>query len=185
MPHTQHALRPEFTETLARRLVQGESINLISPHGQGRRRTLQDLHSLLPKDYAVKQIDLRADEATWKRWLSDFPENCKVKLLILHNFDLLTDQAIANKLNIIMNQKVVTLLTVSEATRPNRLPNIKNEMLPSVTARQLQMEMCRRNLPVDTSEHIELANWLLTQTEPYSLLDTLNDDWFEQRPWSA
>ncbi|MDX8407194.1 MAG: hypothetical protein R8L58_02295 [Mariprofundaceae bacterium] len=50
-------LRPDFTHALAARLEQGASINLTARHGCGRRRTLQDLRTVL----AAKMRDLYAD----------------------------------------------------------------------------------------------------------------------------
>ena len=54
-----HKLRPAFTEDLAARLAEGACINLVSPHGQGRRRTLADLYGCLPSSMQVLQANLR------------------------------------------------------------------------------------------------------------------------------
>ena len=56
---TKRCLRPEFTASLAGFILSGESVNLISPHGQGRRRTLDDLRQFLPGSTLVIQLNMR------------------------------------------------------------------------------------------------------------------------------
>lgn len=141
-------LRPNFTKQLAARLLQGESINLIAAHGLGRRRTLTDLRSLLPKDMRLLYADL-------KFCLNDFPatlaelcaqaglDSARVSnlgdligllsqipvpaLLILHNIDLLRcsahdplfDSAMLPHLARIAEHRHLALLTVSEDIHPD------------------------------------------------------------------
>lgn len=51
-------LRPEFTAALAGFILSGESVNLISPHGQGRRRTLEDLRQFIPGSTMIIQLNM-------------------------------------------------------------------------------------------------------------------------------
>ncbi|NWF35574.1 hypothetical protein [Mariprofundus sp. KV] len=103
-------LRPEFTAALAGFILSGESVNLISPHGQGRRRTLEDLHQFIPGSTMIIQLNMLLYCHDLKGFLKAIAsyfnhpetnvnslgglfdqlekENQKV-LLILHNFDQL------------------------------------------------------------------------------------------------
>ncbi|NWF39516.1 hypothetical protein F3F96_10265 [Mariprofundus sp. NF] len=101
-------LRPGFTAALAGFILSGESVNLISPHGQGRRRTLDDLRSFIPGSTMIIQLNMQlychdlkgflkaiasyfnhpdhSVESLGKLFNQLEKENQKV-LLILHNFD--------------------------------------------------------------------------------------------------
>ena len=68
----QPLLRPEFTQQLAARLLQGTNINLIGAHGQGRRRTLGDLQHLLADTIPIQKIDLQRDNIELSIWLMQF-----------------------------------------------------------------------------------------------------------------
>ena len=138
-----HCLRPEFTYSLADRLICGESINLISPHGQGRRRTLEDLCRFLPGSTMAIQINMRFYCLDFKGFLKAIgtyfnhpadrvsslgalfdqleKENRNV-LLILHNFDELWSgkalkdgysPAFIDDLNR-LREREITLLCVTE-----------------------------------------------------------------------
>jgi len=105
-------LRPAFTKELAARLQQGASINLTAPHGLGRRRTLQDLRTLLPADMCVLYADMKFSADDFTATLADLCQQAglssktiqhagqlidalshKPALLILHNFDLLRNDS--------------------------------------------------------------------------------------------
>jgi len=147
-PLLRPLLRPSFTRELAVRLSQGASINLTAPHGRGRRRTIEDLRSVLPPDLRVLYADM-------KHCLNDFPatlrelctqaglENNDIAdlgdlieslsgnpapaLLILHNFDLLRtelhdplyDSALLAHLSTFAAHPHLALLTVSEDIYPD------------------------------------------------------------------
>jgi len=138
-----HCLRPEFTYSLADRLICGESINLISPHGQGRRRTLEDLCTFLPGSTMTIQINMRFYLLDFKGFLKAIgtyfnhpgdhisslgvlfdqleKENRNV-LLILHNFDeLWSGKALKDGYNAgfiddlnRLRERQITLLCVTE-----------------------------------------------------------------------
>ncbi len=59
VPEFTAFLRPEFTALLTAKILTGESLNLISPHGQGRRRTLHDLRHNLPKPLQLFHFNMR------------------------------------------------------------------------------------------------------------------------------
>jgi len=103
-------LRPEFTRVLARRLVQGESINMTAPHGYGRRQTLLDLRRVLPPGMRVLHANLKFCLDDCSALLADLAVQAGLNpsevhnlgqlleaqarhlapsLVILHNFDLL------------------------------------------------------------------------------------------------
>jgi len=141
-------LRPSFTKKLAARLSQGASINLTAPHGMGRRRTLQDLLSVLPPDMRVLYTDMkfclndfpatlrelraqaRCDDATIANLgslIESLSGNPAPALLILHNVDLLRsaahdplyDSALLPHLVAIKAHAQLSLLTVSETLYPD------------------------------------------------------------------
>ncbi len=160
----QRHLRPEFTQKLAEQLFNGAHINLISPHGQGRRRTLQDLRHALPDTLSVFQTDLKTHEGDLKTWVSQ-AITTKQTLLILHNFHLLSDISVLEQLNTIKKQHNIALLYVSEKTEQNLLIHAENVLLPSITKAQLLIEFKRRQLPIDASQYNQLADsladWLI------------------------
>jgi len=138
-------LRPEFTSRITDQLLAGESINLISPHGQGRRRTLHDLRQNLPPSLQVFHMNMRTYKVNYKGFYNDlsaqikhhsaFDKNFKTllnniekqhekSLLILHNFDDLRadndisigyDQHFFQALNSIQQRCTMALLCVSTA----------------------------------------------------------------------
>ncbi|RLL51265.1 hypothetical protein D8Y20_09745 [Mariprofundus sp. EBB-1] len=137
-------LRPVFTASLANTLLAGACIHLISAHGQGRRRTLQDLRHLLSGSLQTFHMNMRSYKFDYKDFIDDLilqsgskpstpqsldsilkkierkPQN---SLLILHNFDELrcTESIHAGysslffqALNSIQHRKNIALLCVSE-----------------------------------------------------------------------
>ena len=146
LPHP--LLRPEFTHSLAARLLQGARINLTAPHGLGRRRTVQDLRTLLPPDMLVLYADIKLCADDFAGTLRDLcvqaalqdgdishlgqliealGETRKAALLILHNVDLLRDAphdrlfdtALLPSLAHIAAYPQLALLTVSETIHPD------------------------------------------------------------------
>ncbi|MDQ6969952.1 MAG: hypothetical protein Q9M16_05540 [Mariprofundus sp.] len=102
------SLRPEFTSELSHQLLAGASLNMISPHGQGRRRTLQDLQHQLPASLQIIHMNIRSYVSDYTGFFNHAcaqsniatapPENLaelldhiesgsKQQLFILHNFD--------------------------------------------------------------------------------------------------
>jgi len=59
-------LRPEFTSHITVQLLAEESINLIRPHGQGRRRTRYDLRQNLPASIHVFHMNMRSYKYDYK-----------------------------------------------------------------------------------------------------------------------
>jgi len=170
----QYALRLEFTKQLVARLLDGESINLISPHGQGRRRTLQDLRTLLPDSISVQQLDLRRDSVDPGDWLSQTVDSSRKTLLILHNFNELnqensSSQPFIELLNSISKQPALSLLAVSEK-RVTQSLRITPLLLPVLTSKQLSRELERHRPKLSENELTEMANRLLLDKAPYTAL---------------
>ena len=139
-------LRPEFTGSLTEYLSAGQCINLISPHGQGRRRTLHDLSLSLPLSMQIISINISDYYCDYKGFYKHLSSQIKeqpsqaesfnnlldhiemqnrTSLLILHNFDLLRhaegidtayDAIFFQALNSITERQHIALLCVSEST---------------------------------------------------------------------
>ncbi|OIO74420.1 MAG: hypothetical protein AUJ57_02235 [Zetaproteobacteria bacterium CG1_02_53_45] len=144
-------LRPEFTQSLATRLLAGQSINLLSPHGQGRRRTLQDLRHILPESLRIHQINMRHHHADYNGFYHDLclqiecstsalgaldelldliEQSGQKTLLILHNFDEIRNrsalaggynQGFMQTLNSVRYRENIALLYVGECEYDNYL----------------------------------------------------------------
>jgi len=103
-------LRPAFMRALAACLEHGASINLTAPHGFGRRRTLQDLRTVLAAEMHILHADMKFCANDFTGMLADLcaqthlhvsnighlgqliealAQKPEPALLILHNFDLL------------------------------------------------------------------------------------------------
>jgi len=138
-------LRPEFTTKITDQLLAGASINLISPHGQGRRRTLHDLRQNLPASTHVFHLNMQLYKDDYKGFfdslcsqaehdptsleclqmlLHTIEKKYHKSLLILHNFDALRaendidqryDQQFFQALNSIQQRCSMALLCVSTA----------------------------------------------------------------------
>ncbi len=102
-------LRPAFTQHLAKTLLAGQSVNLVSPHGRGRRQTLIDLISLLD-DVQVAKIDLKREQKQWQTWLEETLSLHGQVIVIIHNIEHIK-QYQKQALNAL---KKFTLLCVSE-----------------------------------------------------------------------
>jgi hypothetical protein len=191
-------LRPEFSRALAERLSEGDCINLISPHGQGRRRTLEDLRRhCLPATTHVLQANLRdypqslstmlgdlstqaglAGTGSMEALLDRLPQMAGRTLIVLHNFDELNpclasgyDDAFFEALNGIHERVGIALLCVCEQV-PEAWPlQIESIHLPPLTPEQLMAELARRNFAVPPESWPDIANWLAVQPAPYSLLE--------------
>jgi len=79
-------LRPAFTHALADTLLAGKHVNLISPHGRGRRQTLLDLEGLL-NDVLVRKIDLKREQNKWDLWLEETLGLSGQTVVIIHNIE--------------------------------------------------------------------------------------------------
>jgi len=170
----EHLLRPEFTQELAEKFIVGASINLISLHGQGRRRTLHDLQTLLPDSLTVQQLDLKRDPIDPVDWLSAAADSSRKTLLILHNFDVLNEGDSNSKqfiehLNHIGQQPNISLLYVSESERDSP---ILCELLPlpPLNVTQIMDELTRRNSGITQSELTKRASVISGHPAPYSAL---------------
>lgn len=144
-------LRPELTTSLAYRLMAGEMITLISPHGQGRRRTLSDLGNRTADSLLTIQLNMQIYQHDFRGFLTDISKQAehpemvtssfsplldqltKAKqnvLIILHNFDELRECSAAisgyncdffNDLNSIRQRTNISLLSVCEQHHANYL----------------------------------------------------------------
>jgi len=79
-------MRPVFTQDLAGILLAGKHVNLVSPHGRGRRQTLLDLETFL-LDVVVRKIDLKREQDTWKEWLEGTLSLNAQVIVIIHNVE--------------------------------------------------------------------------------------------------
>jgi len=204
MAMDERCLRSEFTFQLRDALLAGESINLISRHGQGRRRTLQDLHVIFPKSWRILQVDMKAVEKSESTFLDELLKQGKVEnisnihdfmlklnntsiyhLIIIHNFHLFTDLNVIFCLNEIEDYPYLSLLCVSEKKQENSTLLARGYMLPRVTSEQLLAEIKQRDFVLNQADMLLLAAFLLQQTSPYSLLDARPKSWFEQGLWKS
>lgn len=109
IPYGEILKRPKFTQALADTLLAGKHVNLISPHGRGRRQTLIDLISLLD-DVQVAKIDLKREQKQWQTWLEETLSLHGQVIVIIHNIEHIK-QYQKQALNAL---KKFTLLCVSE-----------------------------------------------------------------------
>jgi len=163
-------LRPVFTAQLAERLRNGVSINLVSPHGQGRRRTLDDLRSLLPGSLCIAYIDLlRMNRADIEAAVAQCMHTVKPTLLIAHNIERVQDNTLLKGIIAVENRHNINILYVSE-NREHQLPiRTENLLLPPLSEAELRAEIKHRHLNLDQLT-IDL---LLKQPSPYSALEQL------------
>lgn len=190
-------IRPKFTEALAARLAEGAAINLVSPHGQGRRRTLVDLRRCLPDSMLVLQTNIRehphrlaslladlgtqaglTDVARFDGLLDALQQRSTPTLIILHNLDELEAGAASGydgdffaALNGIHGRTGLSLLCVSERVPAAWPLDLETVMLPPLTEAQILAELERRNPPVAASAWPGIARWMAAQSAPYTLLD--------------
>ena len=159
-PSIEGSLRPEFTAALAHKLLAGACINLVSPHGQGRRRTLADLRAVLPDALQIFQIDMRIHKDDYQGFYDNLhvqlgcptmdtnqitllldllEESAQPCLLILHNFDELRHRKAVkggynshfmHALNSIPGRTNIGLLCVSECAHQHYLLSADGAMLP-------------------------------------------------------
>lgn len=194
-------LRPRFTRELAKRLLHAGSVNLISPHGQGRRRTLADLRTLLGDSMQLLQANIRnyphsasqlvhdlchqagCSDGTLEALSKHLVQGNRRWLIILHNIDELHpgnssgfNDSFFNALNSIAGLSAVALLCVSEYPVGDWPLSTDPLPLPPLSVEQLQAEIKRRNPGGSESERESLASWLSQQAAPYSLLDERADD---------
>ncbi|MDX8381833.1 MAG: hypothetical protein R8M14_06960 [Ghiorsea sp.] len=86
----------------------GKHVNLVSPHGRGRRQTLIDVQVLL-SGLKVQKIDLKRQQYLWEAWLEQTLAMDGQVIVILHNIEYLKGQQ-----DILNRLKKFTLLCVSE-----------------------------------------------------------------------
>jgi hypothetical protein len=192
-----HCLRRSFTRALARRLGEGGCINLISPHGQGRRRTLDDLRRCLPAAMPALQTNLRHDPQSLSTLLADltsqagFDDTDSLEdlldrlaqrpgrtLIILHNFDELQpgpasgfDDAFFAALNATRGRSGIALLCVTEHMPTDWPLHLDSMPLPPLGPDQILAELARRDPPVPQDTWAAIADWMAGQPAPYALLE--------------
>ena len=102
-------LRPAFTQDLADTLLAGNHVNLVSPHGRGRRQTLLDLESLLD-GVNVRKIDLKREQDKWQSWFGETLSLNGQTIVIIHNIECISQR----QKEALEDLKKFTLLCVSE-----------------------------------------------------------------------
>ncbi|MDQ6984575.1 MAG: hypothetical protein Q9M44_07645 [Ghiorsea sp.] len=122
-------LRPAFTQQLADHLLSGQSIYLVSPHGRGRRQTLEDLLPLLSR-VTVQKIDLKRQQDTWERWLERTLALSSQAVVIIHNFNDYFSSSIASDLAKMSQQDNLTFLCVVEHEITHDLFSSRSMVLP-------------------------------------------------------
>ncbi len=129
-------LRPEFTEMLADRLRSGSNINLSGAHGQGRRRTLEDLRHALADSLHIYQFDFRRDRTNPLNWLEACEFNSGQTLLILHNFNEMEPGEISRifleRLIRLCKRPEISLLCITECEAQNLL-GLESFQLPPLS----------------------------------------------------
>lgn len=168
---TEHCLRAKFTISLATRLLAGESLTLTSPHGQGRRRTLDDLRNRLPDSTDIIQINMRTYCIDYKGFIREvvnatgyqnrgitslnnlldlITKEQQQRLIILHNFDEIRDRRAAasgytpaffSDLNSIRHRPGISLLCVCEQVFNNYLLQADGSELPASTLESEVVEL--------------------------------------------
>lgn len=190
-------LRPDFTEQLAEKLGKGACIKLVSPHGQGRRRTLADLRRCLPGDICVLQANLRDYPQSLTAMLADLASQAVLSganaletmlgqlqqrsghtLIILHNLDELHpgpdsgyDDVFFRTLNTIATRPGIALLCVCEHEQADWPLNMEAIFLPPLTPDQVLEEIARRNPPIEPDTWPAMARMIAKQPCPYTLLE--------------
>ncbi|MDX8387573.1 MAG: hypothetical protein R8M46_03435 [Ghiorsea sp.] len=163
-------LRPEFTDCLVDKLLTGENINLISPHGQGRRRTLKDLKLVLKGKIQIEQFDvLRDNSADLISIIKRLEQVNEQSLLILHNYDLFNDKTLKQT---IRGMKKTVILTVSETLKSTLDTAVTQLVLPKLTHEELINEIeSRGTFYLNASQTKEFAASLLLESAPYTCLE--------------
>ena len=196
-------LRPSFTRELADRLMQGKSVNLVSPHGQGRRRTLHDLCNTLPQSILIVKINLKlyhndyigfinaikleagdqyAACSSLDELIVRMAECSQMHLIILHNFDLLygqtdVDERFDNRffdlLNTISEHANLVLLSVCESRSDTDRILAEPMQLPPLSKDQIMVELAQRS-PIATDAALAmLADQIAHHPSPYTRLNEL------------
>jgi len=195
-------LRPEFTQQLVEQLQKQGCVHLISPHGQGRRRTLQDLKHVLPKGWIALQMDMRVapsdvdaffaalcslyaqaihdDIVDMDALINKSAEYSDYILIVVHNVELLNDDDVVLALNKLCQNHHILLLYVFEKKPGTGFSNAVDCYLPAVTHQQLMQELARRYPKLSHAESVKKVDWLLQQSAPYSQLDS--DDVIDPMP---
>ncbi|PCI00832.1 MAG: hypothetical protein COB79_05035 [Zetaproteobacteria bacterium] len=122
-------LRPAFTQHLADTLLAGKHVNLISPHGRGRRQTLLDLETLLD-DVVVRKIDLKREQNKWQSWLEDTLILSVQVIVIIHNFDVYFRSTIELDLERLSQQNNLTFLCIVEHEITHNVYSVQSIILP-------------------------------------------------------
>jgi len=110
-------LRPELTKTLLNKMLLGRHINLVSPHGRGRRQTVADVLSLKPEGITTLYIDLKRYEGNIEIWfktsINTLHSNKNPHWVILHNLDVTENRGLIALIKQIQAFQYVSLLMVT------------------------------------------------------------------------
>ncbi|MDX8398155.1 MAG: hypothetical protein R8K49_07550 [Mariprofundaceae bacterium] len=184
-----------MTQDLMTKLECYRCVNLISPHGQGRRRTLRDIQYLLPDDWQLLKVDMKMIENQAEAVLSSLCVQAKMNnipdftclfealnkkanrvLIIIHNFDILDDSSVYLALNELHQYEYLMLLITTVHEQHGELIRYAQPcLIADISTEQMRREMERRfpKLPAAVLEE-KLAD-LMRQPLPYHCLDELNE----------
>jgi len=169
-------LRPEFTSKLASQLLEGVSLNLISQHGQGRRRTIQDLRHILPSDVKVFYCDMKRHMGSVYDYFCQIKGTCQENnqnIVIIHNVQPeLYEKPLLNILQQIEGLHHTVLLTVSEEKKCEFLLGYRDVILPLISKEQVVNELQYHDFSITKTSHSKIADWILTQWHAPTKLDT-------------
>lgn len=161
-------LRPQFTHQLWARLEAGTNIQLIGQHGQGRRRTLDDLQNMMPSHWRLHRLDcLRDLNANSGLMLFTVQHNV---LIILHN----ADAWLANPKGMVILQQIAEfkgpLLCVTESGKAIS-SGLELMHLPGLSAQEVLAELGRIKLKY--GQDSALLESVLADFTPYTALEAL------------
>lgn len=160
-------LRPVFTEKLTESLLQGGWINLVSPHGQGRRRTLSDLRQQLPASLPIVTVDLMREPDRLAASLSACAAIHTPALLIIHNFDLLQEPSLLTQLQSFKQIRGLSLLITTEAKTMDIALDTVDLLLPPLSEAEVCDELQRRGISAKQS----IINLIIQSDAPYTEIE--------------
>lgn len=165
-------LRPEFTMKLSLKVLLGGFVNLVGPHGQGRRRTLSDLFEVLPASMPIIFYDLKQGEEELISLLALFAGQHGQVLFVLHNVNLLQNRKLLEALIEEAAKHHKALLTVSESEDDLEYTPDAQVVIPQLTAAEINRELVNRGM---AKEEItgELITSIANRADPYSAMAEL------------
>jgi len=174
-------LRPEFTMKLSVKVLMGGFVNLVGPHGQGRRRTLSDLFEVLPASMPIIFYDLKQGEEEMDSLLKLFTSQLGQVLFVLHNVNLLQNSKVLEALIAEAEKPHKALLTVSESVADLEQTPDAELLIPQLTVEQINHELLNRGvMQAEVTE--ELLTSIVHRADPYSAMAELAEPGEMQAP---